>query len=54
MNDASHINTAELEAVLRGVNLAICWSFKHFHLTDSANVFAWLRNVLFKDRKVKL
>ena len=35
-NDCSHINLSELDAVLRGVNLAVAWKMKRLTLmTDS-------------------
>ena len=41
--DGSHINIAELEAVLKGLNLALRWEFKQIELvTDSAMVFGWV------------
>lgn len=42
-DDASHINVAELEAVLKGVKMAVDWKIRSFKLcTDSASVFSWL------------
>ena len=41
--DQMHINVAELEAVGRGINLAIAWGFKAFAIaTDSRTVLSWL------------
>ena len=41
--DGSHINIAELKAVLKGLNLALRWEFKQIELvTDSAMVFGWV------------
>ena len=38
-DDASHINVAELDAVLKGVNLALKWELHDVYLkTDSASL----------------
>ena len=45
-NDAMHINLSELEAAIRGINMARKWGFTKMRLhTDSATVFGWLRSV---------
>lgn len=45
--DSSHINLAELESVLKGVNLAIAWGLDDIEvMTDSNTVFCWLRNLV--------
>ncbi|KFD60909.1 LOW QUALITY PROTEIN: hypothetical protein M514_26898 [Trichuris suis] len=42
-NDACHINKAELDAVIRGLNLALAWGLKAVELmTDSATVHRWV------------
>lgn len=47
--DTSHINTSELDAAIRGLNMAIKWDFKKFTIkTDSATVHGWL-NSAFQD-----
>ena len=52
-DDASHINVAELEAVLKGVRMAVEWSVSRFVLlTDSASVFAWLKSVILKQNRL--
>ncbi|KAG0718053.1 hypothetical protein GWK47_053227 [Chionoecetes opilio] len=39
-DDASHINMAELDAVVKGLNLALAWQIKEVELlTDSSTVF---------------
>ena len=44
---STHINMAELEAALRGVNLAIAWGMKSIALqTDSATVHKWISDAL--------
>ena len=53
-SDYSHINVVELEAVARGVNLAIAWRFKTFTLAiDSLTVVNWLSNVIDKRSRVR-
>lgn len=42
-DDFNHINVAELEAVLKGVNMAIKWGLTSVELrTDSATVETWV------------
>ncbi|KFD46672.1 hypothetical protein M513_12440 [Trichuris suis] len=46
-NDARHINMAELDAVIKGLNLAIAWRMRTIELmTDSAAVHRWLSDGL--------
>ena len=46
-NDAQHINLAELDAALKGINLALQWKCKVMHLkTDSVSVYHWLEDTL--------
>ncbi len=53
-DDSAHINLAELEAVIKGVTLAIKWDLKEVEImTDSATVFGWLVSLLTKDRRIK-
>ena len=52
--DYNHINVAELEAVLKGVNLCLKWDLKDIVvMVDSATVFGWVNLTLSGDRKVK-
>lgn len=45
--DTAHINMAELDAMVRGVNLAIVWGMKTVQLkTDSATVHRWVEDAL--------
>ena len=47
MNDAAHINLAELDAVLKGVNLALQWQVKKWHMrTGSLCVHHWVSDTL--------
>lgn len=53
-DDLAHINLAELEALLKGVNLALCWGLKRIDIvTDSATVHAWVSSILTGDRRIK-
>ena len=46
-SDATHINMAELDAVVKGLNLALAWGFVKMTLyTDSATVHRWLSDGL--------
>ena len=45
---------AELEAVLKGINLCAKWNLKNVVLvTDSATVFGWIKLTLTEEKKVK-
>uniref|UniRef100_A0A5S6QHX4 Integrase catalytic domain-containing protein n=1 Tax=Trichuris muris TaxID=70415 RepID=A0A5S6QHX4_TRIMR len=45
--EARHINMAELDAVIKGLNLAIAWRMKQIELmTDSATVHRWIEDAL--------
>ena len=46
-DDTTHINMAELDAAVRGINLAVAWSMKTVELrTDSATVHHWISDAL--------
>ncbi|XP_068233538.1 uncharacterized protein [Palaemon carinicauda] len=52
-DDFNHINVAELEAVLKGVNLAIRWGLESIEVrTDSATVGAWLKFIVSAEKRV--
>ena len=52
--DVLHINVAELEAVSRGINLALAWDCKEIEvLTDSKTVVAWLQSIITEDKRIK-
>ena len=54
-DDASHINAAELDAVLEGINLALKWELSNVHLkTDSAIVVSWVKSIVTNERRVKI
>ena len=51
--DYNHINVAELEAVLKGVNLCAKWDLKDIVLMiDSATVFGWINLTLTGEKRV--
>lgn len=53
-DDSQHINLAELDAMLKGVNLALQWQAKVVHLyTDSLCVYHWLTNTLTGKTRVR-
>ena len=55
INDVSHINLAELEAVIKGVNMAVSWNFKNIEIrSDLATVCMWLNSISFKNKRVKV
>ena len=54
-SDGSHINVAELEALLKGLTLALKWGFKQVQLiTDSATVHGWVQSVLKDERRPRV
>jgi transposase InsO family protein/ribonuclease HI len=53
-SDFAHINVAELEAVLKGLNLALKWKMTTVEIvTDSATVLGWLRCTVTEDHRIK-
>ena len=53
-DDYNHINVAELEAVLKGINLCSSWDLKDITvMTDSATVCSWIKLTLSEEKKVK-
>ena len=54
VDDKKHINVAELEAVIRGLQLATDWSARNVTLkTDSKTVYGWLQAVLKNTNRIK-
>ena len=46
-SDVTHINMAELDAVVKGLNMALAWGFTELVLhTDSATVYRWISDGL--------
>ena len=53
-NDYGHINVAELDAVLKGINLALKWGLRDVEVrTDSATVFSWVQSVITAEKRVR-
>ena len=53
-DDSAHINRSELDAVIRGINLALRWGRRELQiLTDSQTVYFWLRSVINRTHNVK-
>ena len=54
VNDAQHINLAELDAILKGINLALQWRAKRLHLqTDSLCAYHWVSDTLSGKARVR-
>ena len=54
-DDKRHINVAELDAVIKGLTLAVSWGLKDITLlTDSQTVFGWLGSLLNNTQRVKV
>ena len=52
--DLGHINEVELEAVLRGVNLALKWEIQELEIkADSMTVVNWVQSVCTIEKRVK-
>ena len=52
--DDAHINLAELDAAIKGINLAVAWGIRKFSLAmDSATVVGWLRSVIDRTHNVR-
>ncbi|XP_043199219.1 uncharacterized protein LOC122368950 [Amphibalanus amphitrite] len=46
-DETAHINMAELDAALRGLNLAVAWNMNKVELkTDSSTVYRWISDAL--------
>ncbi|XP_067932771.1 uncharacterized protein [Watersipora subatra] len=55
VNDGAHINMAELEGVIKAINMAMKWNLKNVTiLTDSATVFGWVKSVLQDCKRPKV
>ena len=53
-DDTAHINVAELDAVVRGINLALKWKLSKVVLaTDSATVYGWLTSTLTGSHRIR-
>lgn len=55
INDGAHINLAELDGVVKAVNMALKWNLKNVTiLSDSATVCGWIRSVLTDSKRPKV
>lgn len=55
VDDGAHINVAELEAVIKGVSLALKWGVTKLEvITDSASVYGWVNSMLEDSRRPKV
>ena len=53
-DDFNHINVAELDAIMKGVNLAVKWNVQNLTIrTDSATVYSWVQLTITEERKIK-
>ena len=53
-DECTHINLAELDAVVKGMNLAVAWNMKDLTLmTDSQTVYHWITDTLSGRARVK-
>jgi transposase InsO family protein len=54
-DDGSHINVAELEAIIKGLNMALHWEVTTVKvITDSASVFGWVSSILEDSKRPKV
>ena len=55
VDDSMHINVAELEAVIKGLNLAIKWGMiETTIITDSVTVYNWVKSVITDSHRPKV
>ena len=53
-SDSAHINRAELDAVIRGINLALRWGPRKIRvMSDSKTVCGWLNALIHKSHNVR-
>ena len=53
-NDAAHINLAELDVVMKGINLALQWKVRKLRIhTDSLCVYDWISDTLTGKARVR-
>lgn len=52
--DYDYINVAELDATIKGVNLALKWSLKDMEIRrDLTTVLSWIGSVITEKKKVQ-
>ena len=53
-NHYNHINVAELDAVLKGINLAIKWGLREIEIrTDSDTVLSWVTSTVEESGRIR-
>ena len=53
-NDYNHINVAELDAVLKGINFAIKWGLREIEIrTDPVMVLSWVTATVEESGKIR-
>ena len=53
-NDYNHINVAEFDTVLKGINLAIKWGLREIEIrTDSATVLSWVTSTVEESGRIR-
>ena len=53
-DDYNHINVAELEALLKGINMALKWGLREMEArTDSATVLSWVNSIVEESRRIQ-
>ncbi|XP_076030373.1 uncharacterized protein LOC143018669 [Oratosquilla oratoria] len=53
-DDYHHINVSELDAVIKGTNMALKWGLREIEIrTDSATVAGWMNSVLTAEKRVR-
>lgn len=53
-DNAMHINVAELESLLKGINMALRWDLKEITLvTDSTTCYGWLCSAIYKSKTIR-
>jgi len=51
-DDVCHINLAELEAVVKGINMALAWNVTEVEiLCDSAKVCSWIQSITLAEKR---
>ena len=54
-NDNAHINVVELDATMKGINLALKWGLQAVEIRmDSATVASWIKSEVSGDRRIKM
>lgn len=52
--DFGYINVVDLDALLKGVNLAVKWGLREVEVhTDSSTVVGWLRSIVTAEKRIR-